>query len=584
MARYTPPGSLSSVPAINAELEKISEAFEDTLSRQGDTPNQMEADLDLNGNSLLNVKSDPNNPNSVLSRGEAYDKSETDALLDEHLSEANTYTDVREAAIRADFLEDAAGPTGGLLTRAQLVASSLNASAGTTILLVDGTSWEATGDTGVPSQDIQANGTLTDANGDVWRIISGSIDATITVGIPSDFPTLQDAIDFYHNKVTFNVNRELVLNIEAGHQITSGINVSGGDYGYIRITSDDATVQIDGSWGTGGALIADNARAPVLDCIIDLNSLVTSSGYYLNNTSNGFITPGSGMINGLNRGAHVSNKSSLSADDCVFTGFGQAGIHASRTSDVQCANANLSGNSQDPTNTFGALYASRSSRIHGPSINLTNSGGDGVRVQRLGTIVVPDIDVSGCAGIAFVANGGDIMSDSGNPVTDNLQGQLINAGNNGRIYLGEANATFVAGMTDFAIECRQGTVYVRDLTMSGQEGICIYAIGAGAKVDCPTYTVTSGQDGVNCLDLAEVNIERCNITGQTRYGVSAASGAKVTVEDGTVSGSVNNDLNCLKGAQIFAFNATTSSGAVNVADTNFSAFNTIESNKGIIWA
>lgn len=422
------------------------------------------------------------------------------------------------------------------------------------------------------------------ANGRVWKLIGGSIQENLVVNMPSDFADAQSAINFYHNKILFDNGFELQLNYESGHQPEAGISVSNGDYSYIRVTSADATVTVAPTWFGGGFLFCGNGRPPILDTVIDLNGLATSSAYYLNNSSVGEIAPGGGCINGANRGAHISNGSTLAADDCIFTGFGQAGIHSSRASTVQCANANLSGNSQDPTNTFGALYASRSSRIHGPNINLTSSGGDGVRVQRLGTIVVPDIDVSGCAGIAFVANGGDIMSDSGNPVTANLQGQLINAGNNGRIYLGEVNATFAAGMTDFAIECRFATIYVRDLTMSGHEGIGIYAIGAGAKVDCPTYTVTSGQDGINCLDLAEMNIERCNITGQARYGVNAASGAKVTIEDGTVSGSAINDLNCVKGAQVIAINATTTSGAVNVADTNFSAFNTIEGNKGIIWA
>lgn len=422
------------------------------------------------------------------------------------------------------------------------------------------------------------------ANGRVWKLIGGSIKENLVVNIPTDFTDVQSAIDFYHNKILFDSGFELQINYETGHQPETGISVSNGDYGYIRITSDDATVTVAPTWFGGGFIVCSNGRPPVLDTVIDLNNLATSSAYYLNNSSAGEIAANGGCINGANRGAHISNGSTLAADDCVFTGFGQAGIHASRASTVQCANANLSGNSQDPLNTFGALYASRSSRIHGPSINATSSGGDGVRAQRLANIVCPDIDVSGCAGIAFVANGGDIMSDSGSPVTNNLEGQLINAQNNGRIYLGEVNATFVAGMTEEAIECRQARVYVRDLSLSGHEGIGIFAIGAGATIDCPAYTATSGKDGVNCLDLAEVNIERCNITGQTRYGVNADSGAKLTVEDGTVSGNVNNDLNCVRGAQIFAFNATTTSGAINTSDTNFSAFNAIEGNKGIIWA
>lgn len=46
----------SAVSSINDTLNKIEEAFENTLSRDGSSPNQMEADIDLNSNDLLNAK------------------------------------------------------------------------------------------------------------------------------------------------------------------------------------------------------------------------------------------------------------------------------------------------------------------------------------------------------------------------------------------------------------------------------------------------------------------------------------------------------------------------------------------------
>jgi hypothetical protein len=45
----------SGVNAINSNWDAIQEAFENTLSRDGSIPNAMNADLDLNGNALLNV-------------------------------------------------------------------------------------------------------------------------------------------------------------------------------------------------------------------------------------------------------------------------------------------------------------------------------------------------------------------------------------------------------------------------------------------------------------------------------------------------------------------------------------------------
>lgn len=43
-------------PNINANFEAVRDAFDNTLSRDGSTPNSMEADLDLNGYDLLNAK------------------------------------------------------------------------------------------------------------------------------------------------------------------------------------------------------------------------------------------------------------------------------------------------------------------------------------------------------------------------------------------------------------------------------------------------------------------------------------------------------------------------------------------------
>lgn len=48
---------LTSLPFINTNYDAIDTAFDNTISRDGSTPNNMTADLDLDGNSLLNVNS-----------------------------------------------------------------------------------------------------------------------------------------------------------------------------------------------------------------------------------------------------------------------------------------------------------------------------------------------------------------------------------------------------------------------------------------------------------------------------------------------------------------------------------------------
>lgn len=58
MPKYvaTPLGSsYGSVAAINANLAAIETAFQNTVSRDGSTPNAMGASFDMNGNDILNV-------------------------------------------------------------------------------------------------------------------------------------------------------------------------------------------------------------------------------------------------------------------------------------------------------------------------------------------------------------------------------------------------------------------------------------------------------------------------------------------------------------------------------------------------
>lgn len=55
MTRYIKTGTPSSIGAIDAELDKIQIANADTLSRLGDSPNQMEATLDMNSNDIINL-------------------------------------------------------------------------------------------------------------------------------------------------------------------------------------------------------------------------------------------------------------------------------------------------------------------------------------------------------------------------------------------------------------------------------------------------------------------------------------------------------------------------------------------------
>jgi hypothetical protein len=55
MARYTKTGTPNTIGELNSQLDLIAVAIADTLSRVGDTPNQLETQLDMNSNRVLNL-------------------------------------------------------------------------------------------------------------------------------------------------------------------------------------------------------------------------------------------------------------------------------------------------------------------------------------------------------------------------------------------------------------------------------------------------------------------------------------------------------------------------------------------------
>jgi len=61
MTRFVKGGDVSTIPAINTKLEEIETAINDTLSRKGDVPNQMEGLLDMNSNRIIGLPAPPTN-------------------------------------------------------------------------------------------------------------------------------------------------------------------------------------------------------------------------------------------------------------------------------------------------------------------------------------------------------------------------------------------------------------------------------------------------------------------------------------------------------------------------------------------
>src|SRR5690625_2733499 len=143
--------------------------------------------------------------------------------------------------------------------------------------------------------------------------------------IPTDYPTLQDAVNYMSGKKSIN-EVEIILNIESGHKLTKGLLVENGDYGDFKIVSEDTFVLLENEFEGiisefdegGNVIVGRNARMPQLATIIDMEGNF-HDGYHATNSSNGYVAPNWGVINAGHSGLECRT-SLVYANKTVFTG------------------------------------------------------------------------------------------------------------------------------------------------------------------------------------------------------------------------------------------------------------------------
>ena len=91
----------ASVTTLNENFEALRNAFDNTLSRDGSTPNSMLADLDLNGNDILNAGSLSINGVDYLALGLAYKNAAAASAAAALVSENNASTSATSASADA---------------------------------------------------------------------------------------------------------------------------------------------------------------------------------------------------------------------------------------------------------------------------------------------------------------------------------------------------------------------------------------------------------------------------------------------------------------------------------------------------
>lgn len=268
----------------------------------------------------------------------------------------------------------------------------------------------------------------------------------LTVNIPSDFPTIQEAIDHYQPFIK-EAGQTITINIQSGHALTHGVSVVNGDYSAFEIVSESSVVPLASGFEPAttspiesAVIYGFNARMPRLSCLINMNNQY-EAGCFVDENSSMHVSPDAGVINAGTRGL-VCRGSRVWCEHTNWSGANGSGIRAQQASVVSAQGANCNNCMQDSiSNTDGAIFASRASTIHfqggtatgsgvsglfcqrsyinAQGCNFSNAAGNGVWVQRMGKVNLDNCVIRFCTGNGIRAQDLANISAAGADLRDN---------------------------------------------------------------------------------------------------------------------------------------------------------------------
>lgn len=254
--------------------------------------------------------------------------------------------------------------------------------------------------------------------------------SSITARIPTDFATLQSAVDELSRYRTPQGVTITIL-IESGAQIDRGLIVRDGAYGHFVISSEDSPLVLPASY-QGHFVYASNASAPVLNCLVDMSNVPRDNsraadeavdpesdpfprnGYHIDENSSGKVNPGCGFI-GIagRRGISAFRGSKVECEGAIANGGPHIGIVAARGSQISAQGATATGNAgrgvysarsstlnfhQGNANNNGlhGIVARRTSIINASLATANNCGGSGIFAEHAATVVALEAEAKGC--------------------------------------------------------------------------------------------------------------------------------------------------------------------------------------------
>lgn len=444
-------------------------------------------------------------------------------------------------------------------------------------------------------------------------------DSAILKLIPTDYPSLQSAVDALQKLYVMGNGVMIELRIEAGHQPSSGLLVQDGDFSKFIITSEDPVVTLSPSFvgvdtldgptanSSNGIITGVRARMPVLSCIIDANGKA-KNGYFAFMASTGWLNrppsasgeapalpPIAGVINCTYFNIRAREGSTIYAENTVGYGAGLNGYYANRASTIHCEFSDAHGCGQS------AFIANRASRVVADSGNATGCK-IGVQALRASTISAELVDATGCKIGFFSSYGCTIIASQSKADNATTDGALTYSGSGyvairtGKVYAQDGSAKSCAGWGGYAddggiLQLRGADVGLSTVGVLIRFGSELSAQGlkasgcpstavdiSGSKADVTSLTSAGSGIGIRARFKSDVNALNANISNSTSYGMFADAVSTINGYGSQVKGSATKDLRINSGSFIAAttMQTTNSVGATPIiGDTTIASFNTL---------
>ena len=286
----------------------------------------------------------------------------------------------------------------------------------------------------------------------------------MTVRIPSDYATLQEALD---ETSRFRVKQGVTIDllIESGHSPSSGITVEHGDYSHFRVASEDSTVNVANDY-SGMFIEAVNARAPRLSCLVDADKK-GSDGYHLRDRSTGVVDNHCGVLNAGSRGLYLNGNSDCYARRSDFSGAWNRGLWVTRnsTADVELGTFDNCNESQEVSTSNSVR---RNSHVNASEASFSGGFNIGVNASRASTLNIAGGTISNNDGEGVRSERGSIVSMSGSGVAtvNNNSGVGIRTFEFGII---EAGGCEIKDNGGGDINPNDGLIFARGATLTGDE-------------------------------------------------------------------------------------------------------------------